>query len=60
MIKKKTAVMDITRLSSTGTGRLSAIAVKKARAMPIHPTNRQEEREKMRNARKPSIVLRRL
>jgi len=59
-IKKRIAVMGIKRLSSIGTGRLSATAVKKARGMPTHPTNRQEGREKMRNAREPSIVLRRL
>ena len=59
-MKNSAAVMGIKRLSSQGTGRLSAIAVKRARGRPTHPTNRQEGREKMRNAKEPSIVLHRL
>jgi hypothetical protein len=59
-MKNKMAVMGIIRLSSQGKGRPSKKAVKKARGMPIHPTNRQEVSEKMKNAREPSIVLRRL
>jgi hypothetical protein len=34
------------RLSSQGNGKLSVTAIKKASGGPIHPTNKQEEREK--------------
>jgi hypothetical protein len=46
MMKNSTAVMGMKRLSSIGAGRLSATAVKRARGMPIHPTNRKEEEKK--------------
>jgi hypothetical protein len=59
-IKNSAAVIGIKRLSSNGTGRLSTIAVKRASGRPIHPTNRQEGREKMINAKEPSTVLHRL
>jgi hypothetical protein len=60
MIKNSAAVIGIKRLSSRATGRLSENAVKKASGKLIQPINRKEGREKMRNAKEPSMVLRRL
>ncbi len=57
-IKKITAEMGITRLSSIGIGRLSTTAVKTASGMPIHPANKQDVREKMRNEMEPSTFFR--
>ncbi len=59
-IKNNAALTGIKRLSSNGIGRLSTIAAKRARGIPIHPTNRQDGRDKRMNAEDPSMVLYRL
>ncbi len=43
----------IKRLSSILTGRLSVIAFKRASGRPVAPTNKQDVREKIKNAKEP-------